>query len=210
MSASDSLQSLSSRAASGDLVALKVVLSQTRSDLCTFISRRIPKLCQSLIDAEDIVQMAHMRIFQKLATVDTEHSHRFDRWVRAIALNCLRSAVRACRTIKRDVTRQKHGNSTRARAESSVVLLSMLAGGLPTGSQVAVSREAVSMLETALPALPRHYQQAIRLVHLEGLSVRQVAGIMGRSERAVQALCRRGLTQLRYQLGPKIGLLSAG
>ena len=51
-----------------------------------------------------------------------------------------------------------------------------------------------------MKSLPAHYEQALRLVHIEGRSVREVAEAMDRTERAIHGLCRRGLQMMREQL----------
>ena len=58
-------------------------------------------------------------------------------------------------------------------------------------------REAVAAARAALAQLTQLQQQAIALRFLEGLSIRETAEIMGKTEEAVKALQYRGTNSLR-------------
>ena len=57
------------------------------------------------------------------------------------------------------------------------------------------------VVEAPLAELPEHYRRAIWLIHIEGCSVRSAAESMGRTDRAIHGLCRRGLGLLQEKLG---------
>ena len=50
-------------------------------------------------------------------------------------------------------------------------------------------------------ALPENYRDAVYLYYYEGYSVREIAGLLGRSESAVNAHLSRGRQKLRMTLG---------
>jgi RNA polymerase sigma factor (sigma-70 family) len=50
-------------------------------------------------------------------------------------------------------------------------------------------------------ALPRAQRQAVALRHVVGLTVEEAAATLGISEEAVRSRCKRGMAQLRRQLG---------
>jgi RNA polymerase sigma factor (sigma-70 family) len=52
-----------------------------------------------------------------------------------------------------------------------------------------------------LEQLEADYREALRLRHVKGLSVGEVARQMGRSDGAVKMLCNRALKQLCEQMG---------
>ena len=56
------------------------------------------------------------------------------------------------------------------------------------------------VLESSIDQLPEAVRKAVRLRHLSGLSFREVAAQMDRTERAAQQLCTRGLRELRVKL----------
>jgi len=203
------LEALVVRAIDGDKVALRVVLTGTRRVLRDFVASKIPRDCQHLFDADDIVQTTHMSIFRNIGSVRSTHPGSFHRWIRAIALNRLRNAINAYRAAKRDGARQRCRVAPPGFEDSTVALFQNIAAGGRRASQDVAREEAVSLMEAAMAKLPHHYRQALVLVHLEGLPVRDAAAVMDRTDRAVHGLCRRGLRQLEIQLGTVSKYLSS-
>jgi len=198
---SNALETLIARARGGDTVALKVVLTRTRGSLLEYVSGKIPQDCQHLFDAEDITQDTHILIFQNIRDIRSVRTTSFDRWTKAIALNRLRNAVSAYRAAKRDLARNRPGDARQNWEDSTAALFNVLAGSDETASKAVARADAVRAMETAMTTLPQHYQQAVRLVHLEGLPVGEAADLMGKTERAVHGLCRRALRRLEIHLG---------
>jgi RNA polymerase sigma-70 factor (ECF subfamily) len=62
------------------------------------------------------------------------------------------------------------------------------------------TRDAV---ETALAALPDDERLALLFRHLDGLSVREVAGLIGRSEKATESLLARARERFRRAYGDR-------
>jgi RNA polymerase sigma-70 factor (ECF subfamily) len=58
--------------------------------------------------------------------------------------------------------------------------------------------EAAARLAEAIESLPEDQREAIRLRHLEGWTLEQLAVRFGRSESAVAGLLKRGLRGLRH------------
>ena len=205
----EALEALIGRAAEGDEVAFKVVLARTRPGLRDYIAQKIPRDCRHLFDADDIVQAAHMSIFQNIDQIRSNHPGAFHRWIRAVALNRLRNSISAYRTAKRDVARNQACSPRASYEDSTVALFNTIAASDRRASQNLARAEAVSRMESAMDALPHHYRQALRLVHLEGLRVSEAAAVMGKTDRAVHGLCRRALKQLEIELGSVSKYLSS-
>jgi RNA polymerase sigma-70 factor, ECF subfamily len=205
----DALKALIVRAIDGDEVALKVVLTRTRRDLHDYVTKRIPRSCRHLFDADDIVQVAHMSIFQNIAQMRSTHAGSFHRWTRAIALNRLRNAINACRTAKRQAPQRQPGDRVQSYEDSTIALFSRISISNETASKALARAEAISMMETAMAELPHHYRQALLLVHLEGFGVKETAIVLGRTDRAIHGLCRRALRQLEAHLGSVSKYLSS-
>ena len=70
----------------------------------------------------------------------------------------------------------------------------------PTPSQVAIGHERSQIVIEALATLPEDQLMAIKLHHLQGLTVPEICKQMGRSHAAVAGLLRRGLKALRQRL----------
>jgi len=90
---------------------------------------------------------------------------------------------------------------TRHTQSAALAFLETLAIARLTPSRSMVCAEAVEAARNAVDAMPEAYQRAIRIVPLQGRPVREAAEEMGRSERAIHGLCRRGLSLLRKRIG---------
>ncbi len=205
----EALEALVVRAIGGDEVALKVVLARTRHGLCEYVSEKIPRDCRHLFDADDVVQVAHMAIFQSIDQFLSTQATSFLRWTRAIALNRLRNAIGAYRTAKRDAARVRSGHQRLSLEDSTMDLFNTIAGCDGTASKSVARAEAVSMMEDAMAKLPLDHRQALQLVYLEGLRVGEAAAVMAKTDRAIHGLCRRGFKQLAAQLGSASKYLSS-
>lgn len=187
------------RVAEGDETALTVLLAQGRAKLLAYLRIKLPVDLQGLISADDIVQETHMAVFRRRYAFVPRGPDSFDRWVRAIAVRQLRSAIRRQRAVKRGGGQVTVGDG-RSIEDSAVALLDLLGAADRTPSSCAARKEAAGAIQTAITELPEHYRQAVWLVHIEGRQVQEVASEMGRTHRAVSGLCRRGLKLLRTQL----------
>jgi len=197
------------RAVTGDEVALKVLLTRTRLSLCEYVAGRIPKRLQSVVDPDDVVQAVHVRVFQRVADLRSDRPEAFHRWVKTIALRQLRNTIKHYRAIKRGGQHTVIGQPAKKLEDSTVALFETLVASGRTPSRSVARHEAIHAVQDALSRLPNHHAQAVRLVHLEGLSVREAAERMNRTERAIHGLCRRGLKELQRRLGHASRFLSS-
>jgi RNA polymerase sigma-70 factor, ECF subfamily len=155
-----------------------------------------------LVDASDVVQDVALYLVQRLESFRGSTEAEFRGWVRQMLRH-------ACVDRARKEGRQAHGVAP-AQAEGSQgpgpEPLNGLPGGQPTPSQVLVRQEERAALEKALDKLPDAQRTAVRLKHLEGWSLEDIARHLGRTPAAVGQLIYRGMRSLREELG---GLLSA-
>lgn len=197
------------RAVSGDTTALTLVLMNLHADLCAYLNPRIPPALRGQLDAEDVLQQTYVQVFRHVARFVPRDPDAFRRWVCTIALRRLRNEICKLRTAKR-------GGGARAvdgrleQRDSWIGLIELLSAPGRSPSRCAARAEAVAAVESALSTLPEHYQQAIRLVYLQGWSVAAAATQMNKTERAIHGLCRRGLDLLRSRMGSASGFLSSG
>lgn len=188
------------QAVEGNSVALKVLLTVSRDRLCAQLARRLPGILRGTVDAEDVVQEAHVEVFRRIRAFVPRGPHAFDRWVLAIALSRLRNAVKRRRAVRRGGGRVISAATTKTVEDSTIALMDAIAGPARTPSGSVARTEMIAAVQTALAKLPAQYRIALWLVHIEGRAVREAAAEMGRTERAVHGLCRRGLALLRAQL----------
>jgi RNA polymerase sigma-70 factor (ECF subfamily) len=112
-------------------------------------------------------------------------------WLRAILQHNLANFRRRYHaTDRRAVTREVPLDDTRAP----------LADDVPTPSGVALAREQVQLLESALGRLPVQYQQVIRLRHQEHRAFEDIGSRLGRSADACRQLWIRAIALLQREL----------
>ena len=197
------------QAVAGDVVALKLLLAESRLELCRYLSRKIPTHLSRLVDADDLTQDAHVEVFRRIADFELRGPDSFTRWVSTIALSRLRNAISWHRAARRGGGRVAITHGLRSRDDSTIELLDTLAGRDLTPSRCVARGEAIDAVQEAIDTLPEQYRQAILLIHIEGQPVREAAASMGRTERAVHGLCRRGMKLLRERLSADSILLSS-
>lgn len=196
----DGDDALVSDAIRGDVGALSALLTDSRDRLVAFIRQKIPAEAGRGLSADDVVQEAHGEVFRRITGFEPRGSGSFDRWVRAIALRRLQSQLRRHGAAKR-------GGGLRRWSEvghfedSAIALFEQLAGPQKSPSRCVARGEAARAVHDAIKALPDDYQRAVWLVHIEGRGAAGAAVEMGRTQRAVHGLCRRGLERLRRALG---------
>ena len=193
-------ETLVRQAVAGDAKALKLLLLDLHGSLCERLRLKIPANMTRLVDAEDIVQETLIEVFRRIRTFKTQGPGSFSRWVSAVALSRLRNVIAHHRTAKRGGGWNRWSKNVNID-ESTIALLDSLAAPGRTPSRILAKGEAVSAVHAALAELPEHYQRAIWLIHIEGCSVRTAAETMGRTDRAIHGLCRRGLGLLQEKLG---------
>jgi RNA polymerase sigma-70 factor (ECF subfamily) len=209
MDQADQTNDLVRRAVGGDTLALKLLLTESRDRLCEHLSNRVPPDLRPSLGVEDVVQEALLEVFRRIETFEVRGPRSFYRWVATIGLNRLRDAIRRERAGKRGGRNRGVATVRPSVEDSSIVLLETLAGPGRTPSRTLARAEAVEAVQAALKQLPEHYRRAIWLVHLESRPVREAAATMGRSERAIHGLCRRGLKLLEGELQSATRFLSS-
>lgn len=197
------------RAGGGDSVALKLLLTNSRPRLRGYVIGRIPRDLARVVDADDLVQEAHMEVFRYIDTFEERGPDSFFRWVATITLHKLRNAIRRHRAIKRGGGKAPITLVSKGIEDSTIALLDHLAGPGNTPSRSVARGEAVRAVHLALEGIPESNRRAVWLLHIEGRSAKEAATDMGKTERAVQGLCRRGLTLLRGELQSASRFLSS-
>lgn len=188
-------ETLLNRARVGDIPALGQLLELYRSYLLVLARVQIGRRLQSKVDASDVVQDALLKA----------HAHRDDlrgrsegerrAWLRRILTNTLNDLIR----------RYHHGRKRAVGRECSLEELlhesaasaaGLLADARPGPEDALQSSEDLLWLAEGLAELPEDQREAVRLRHLQGLSVGEVARQMGKTRAAVAGLLRRGLEAL--------------
>ena len=124
-------------------------------------------------DAEDICQTVFLKLLTSGQTFDSPAHEKA--WI-------IRATANACKDTMRNAFRRR------------TVALEV------AGEPAAPMPPEYDVLE-AVMALPENYREAVYLYYYEGYSVREIAGLLGRSESAVTAHLSRGRQKLRMTLG---------
>lgn len=151
------------------------------------------------IEASDVVQQTLLEAHQQWGQFRGQSDAELAGWLRRILQNNLTDAARAVGRAKRDVARERSLEG--AVEDSSARLNAWLADEQISPSQAAVRVEDLFRMTEALIKLPEDQRKAVTGRHLEGLSLRELAERLGRSESAVAGLIHRGLKELRELLG---------
>lgn len=186
------LLDLVSRAKAGDESALGQLLEAFRDQLRQQSQQDLREDIGARIDASDIVQRTCISAVMHFDDFRGESPQEFAGWLRQIHRRNLVDEVR------------KHtGTEKRDAAREAVVpgqSPSRLAASVPSPSHDAIRKDERHQLDLAIERLPEMQATVVRLKHLEGLRLGEIAGRIGRSEEAVAGLLRRGLRKLRSEL----------
>jgi RNA polymerase sigma-70 factor (ECF subfamily) len=153
-----------------------------------------PRL-RSKLGASDIVQQTLLKATQNRDQYRGRSEAELAAWLRRILTNTLVDAVRELEGAKRDVAREYPLEA--ALAQSSARLEALLQPSPTSPSEQVLRQEQLVQLSAALAQLPEDQRLAVEMHYLQGDTVAEVAEQMGRTERSVAGLVRRGLQGLR-------------
>lgn len=187
--ADDNLNSLLQRALSGDEEALGRLLDEFRPWLRLLARRALDARLAGRIDDSDVVQQTYLSAIRRFEEFKGSSTEELAAWLRAIHE---RNLI--------DETRKHIGAEKRAvgREETQDQVASAITESSP--SQRLMQGESAVQLARVLTTLPRDQEAAVRLRHLEGWSLNQIAEHMDRTDRSVANLLHRGLANLRDKL----------
>jgi RNA polymerase sigma-70 factor (ECF subfamily) len=179
---------------------LQAVARQQGGQLLAWITRNMPASLRGHLDPEDLLQETLVEAFRRTQAravgADDDTSLRL---LYVMARRQVGMAIRAHRAAKRQGHRRVADVS--GTEADAVDLLDQYALYTRTPSQSAARHEAMVAVEQSLALLPPEWERVIRLRYVEGLSVREASGMLGKSENAVMVLSHRALRLLRRKMG---------
>lgn len=193
-------------AAAGDTVALEALLERHGPGISREIESQIGARWQSLVDADDVMQVTYLEAFLQAAQMRCRSGPAFAGWLRRIAENNLRDAVRELSRKKRPDGAERV--SAPVGEESYVALVELLGQTTTTPSRVAARGEAGRIITAMLDRLPPDYSTVIRMYDLEGRSIEEVGEALKRSAGAVHMLRARAHERLREMVGAETNFFS--
>jgi RNA polymerase sigma-70 factor (ECF subfamily) len=201
--AADSRQ-LERSAARGDADALRTLLLRHGPEIERTLD--IHQKWRSVLDPGDVMQVTYLEAFLCVDRFDPDRGEPFVHWLRRIAENNLRDAIRALGRQKQPQPDRRITAPATSAAESMAALVELLGATHTTPSRGAVVAEARERLTAALEALPDGYQTAVRMYDLEGRTIEEVASAVGKSPGAVHMMRARAHDRLRELLGAPSGV----
>ncbi len=194
------------QAAHGDRESLRALLQQFGSQVWSHIQGQIGKPWQSLVDADDVMQVTYIEAFLHIDRMTAREPAGFVAWLKRIAENNLRDAIK-------ELDRKKRPSPTRrvqapAGEDSYVALVDMLGVTSTTPSRAAAGREAGGLVRNILDRLPDDYRTVIQLYDLDCHPIQEVADRMERSQGAVHMLRARAHDRMKTLLGDESDFFS--
>lgn len=183
------------KAVQGDIAALSELLAEFGPPLRDQLS--IDARWRRVLDADDVMQVTYLDAFLNIQAFSPETAGTFAAWLRRIAENNLRDAVRGLEAAKR-----LPPGAAQCAGGAPKNLLEALAASRDSPSRIAAAGEQRRLLEEMLERLPEDYAVAVRLYDIDGQPIEAVAQAMQRSPGAIHMLRARAHERLRELLGP--------
>jgi RNA polymerase sigma-70 factor (ECF subfamily) len=194
-------EELLQRSAAGDRGARGDVLQRHRARLRRLVSVHMDPRLAARLDPSDVVQEVLAEADRRLDNYLRDRPLPFYPWLRQLAVDRLADAHRYhVRTARRSVTREEAGLP--GLPESSVAELAAQLVASGTGpSEAARRQELKERVRAALAALSDQDREVLVLRHLEQLSAREAAAVLGLTEAALKSRALRAMQRLRKRLG---------
>ncbi len=188
------------QAASGDPEAADTLLKKHRQRLRNMVAVRMDPRLAARVDPSDVVQEALVIAHAKLAGYLQQRPIAFYPWLRQIAWQQLVGAHRKHLLAKqRDVRREKVWDPTLSN-ESAMLLANRLKTSISSPSQQMMRREMQRHVRDAMARLSEMDREILILRHVEDLTVKEVAAVLGIAEGTVKSRHFRALERLRSQI----------
>jgi RNA polymerase sigma-70 factor (ECF subfamily) len=186
------------QARQGDREALGQLLEAQRSALRRLAHRQLEGRIAVRVDASDIIQQTFLEAHRSFPQFAGQDARQLAAWLEGILDHKVAGAIRDHALLqKRNVQRDRSLDDSHGGMAS---LKEQLDAGLSTPSQKTIRGEEEQLLSQALSVLPNDQREAVRLRHLEGWALADIARHLGRSPAATAGLIKRGMQALRRQL----------
>ena len=173
------------------------LLALYRPALKVIAEQMVGPALQRREDASDIVQRTVLEAYAAFEQFNGGSESEFSAWLKQILRRNVTNLVRDNRAAKRDVRKEQYLDA----AENSCSVTWMQPAGRGTSpSMRLIKAEAALNLTAAIEALPESQRIAVRMRHLQGQSLDEIAATMNKTPAAVAGLIRRGLATLRERL----------
>jgi RNA polymerase sigma-70 factor, ECF subfamily len=182
------------RTLAGDRDAYRVLVERHSHNLFRLAYR----MTGNQHDAEEVVQEAFLRAYQKLGQFAARSN--FGTWVYRIAANYAIDRMRQRQ--KEDARRETPRAESRDGMENDP--LNHVEDKAPTPERLTQSIELRKQMELALAALSDAERTAFVMRHWEGCGIEEIAGVLKSSSNATKNTVFRAVQKLRHALQPYV------
>ena len=191
----------------GDQLALAKLLTTYHPHLRAWAETHMDPVIRARKSPDDLVQDVYLDVARRIAQFENRGPGSFLKWVQAILDHKLQDTRRAAHCQARDVKREVSMAGT--SSDSYWNLLDNLYAHSETPSHMARRQEALDAILVSFADLSEAHRQVLQLRYLDGLSTRDVARRLDKSEAAVVALTKRALDALRKSMN-RLGEFTRG
>lgn len=185
------LKRLLELARGGDQDARGRLLDHFRPQLRAWARRRIEGKLRVRVDESDVAQQSCISALRDFDRFEGTEVAEFVAWLQRIHEQNVRDVVRDHTIYRKRAVSRETGDADAVEA----------AHARPDSpSRPLIQRELGAEVAGALDTLPADQREAVRLRHLEGCSLAEIARRLDRTEAAVAGLLKRGLANLRERL----------
>lgn len=176
--------------------ALNEICQRLRPELIQLCRGQLQPPVGAKTSESDLVQEALLSVSQNFAGFRGQTAVELFAWVARILENKTFEIQRQfLDSAKRDIQRESP-----LAGNSSWLLIHALKGGSPDPLDQLVSAEEALRVQHLVAQLPEHYQQVVRLRHVEDLSFPEIGVWMARTEPSVKNIYVRAMEILEREL----------
>src|SRR5262245_17524826 len=186
------------QALQGDQESLGRLLEAQRADLHRLAERQLKGRIAARVDASDVLQQTFLEAHRCFPQFAGHDARELIAWLHTILDHKVAAAIRDHALLqKRNLSRERSMDDSQG---GGTPLKQELDAGHSSPSQKAMRGEDEERLSQALATLPEDQQQAVRLRHLEGWALADIARHLGRTPLATAGLIKRGMQALRRRM----------
>ena len=186
------------RAHRGDGEALGRLLELQRAVLHRLAERRLGGRVAVRVAASDVIQQTFLEAHRRFGQFAGREEREWAAWLRAILEHRVAGAIRDHALLQKRTVRREQSMDQEQGSQAG--LKQGLDAGHSSPSQKAMRGEDEARVEGALGTLPEDQREAVRLRHLEGWPLADIARRLNRTPAATAGLIKRGMQALRRRL----------
>jgi len=199
------IEALTEAACRGDRAAIDRLVERYLPNLRAFVRLRTGPLIRRHETGSDLVQSVCREVIEHMDRFQYPSESAFKQWLFTTALRKISRRRDYYLAQRRDALREQplqggDTDSTSGSARHEAELVQQYRS-FSTPSKRMILREEVERIEVAFGELPDEYREVITLAHVVGLSRREIAEQMDRSEGAIRVLLHRALARVSSLLG---------